>query len=349
MASEGSVYQRKDGRWVAQYTDAKGKVRYLYRATKTEAKKALRQALADRDQNIVPPSRMTVGMYLDEWVEAIRGTISDRTFITQESIVRCRIKPHLGDKKLAKLTADDVRKMYKREQSASVRHVHSTLKRALQDAVRSKYVHTNPLDDVKPPRVHNGERDILSPDDLRKLLAAARGSRYEGIIVLGAVCALRIGESLAVTYDCLDLDAGTITVRNTLWRGKLCPPKTKSSRRTLKLPQIALEALTRLCESNGYPRQGFLFHTSNGTAIDASNFYRFGWRPILRDAGLPETLTYHSLRHGAGSLMVNQNIPIPIVSKYLGHQNSQITARLYLHQIDGTSSIAARGMDDALS
>jgi integrase len=98
MASEGSVYQRKDGRWVAQYTDANGKVRYLYRATKTEAKKALRQALADRDQNIVPPSRMTVGMYLDEWVEAIRGTISDRTFITQESIVRCRIKPHLADK-----------------------------------------------------------------------------------------------------------------------------------------------------------------------------------------------------------------------------------------------------------
>ncbi len=46
MATEGSVYQRKDGRWCAQYRDAKDKVRYIYRKTKQEAKKALREALA---------------------------------------------------------------------------------------------------------------------------------------------------------------------------------------------------------------------------------------------------------------------------------------------------------------
>jgi len=45
MTAEGSVYQHKDGRWVAQYTDARGKLRYLYRKTKTEARKVLRQAL----------------------------------------------------------------------------------------------------------------------------------------------------------------------------------------------------------------------------------------------------------------------------------------------------------------
>jgi hypothetical protein len=50
MATEGSVYQRKDGRWVAQYRDAKDKVRYVYRKTKAEAKKALREALQDRDE-----------------------------------------------------------------------------------------------------------------------------------------------------------------------------------------------------------------------------------------------------------------------------------------------------------
>ena len=54
MTAEGSVYQRKDGRRVAQYKDLKGKTRYLYRKTKGEAKKALRQALKDRDDGYVP-------------------------------------------------------------------------------------------------------------------------------------------------------------------------------------------------------------------------------------------------------------------------------------------------------
>jgi hypothetical protein len=65
MATEGSVYQRgKDGRWVAQYRDASGKVRYLYRKTKAEAKQALREALTDRDNGIIPASKMTVEIYL---------------------------------------------------------------------------------------------------------------------------------------------------------------------------------------------------------------------------------------------------------------------------------------------
>jgi len=61
MTAEGSVYQRKsDGRWVAQYMDLKGKTRYLYRKTKTEAGKALRQALKYRDDGYVPVDKLTV-------------------------------------------------------------------------------------------------------------------------------------------------------------------------------------------------------------------------------------------------------------------------------------------------
>jgi len=58
MTAEGSVYQRKDGRWVAQYQDLKGKTRYLYRMTKTEARKALREALKDRDDGYVVTGSM---------------------------------------------------------------------------------------------------------------------------------------------------------------------------------------------------------------------------------------------------------------------------------------------------
>ena len=109
MPTEGSVYRRKsDGRWVAQHKDARGKTRYIYRKSKGEAKEALREALRDRDDGIVPPSKMTLGVYLSEWFEGRRETISRRTWINQESIIRRHVQhSHIGSQKLTKLSGRD--------------------------------------------------------------------------------------------------------------------------------------------------------------------------------------------------------------------------------------------------
>ena len=108
MTVEGSVYRRKDGRWVAQYRDARGKVRYVYRKTRGEAKKALREALQDRDEGYVPADKLTVGLYVEGWMEDRRDTVSARTWRVQESMVRNRVNPYIGDVRLCKLTPADV-------------------------------------------------------------------------------------------------------------------------------------------------------------------------------------------------------------------------------------------------
>ncbi len=59
--SEGTVFQRSDGRWCAKYKDARGRWRYLYRKSKGEARKALRAALKDRDEGITPPCQADGG------------------------------------------------------------------------------------------------------------------------------------------------------------------------------------------------------------------------------------------------------------------------------------------------
>src|ERR687889_352059 len=115
MTAEGSVYQRKDGRWVAQYRDAKDKVRYIYRKTKQDAKKALREALQDRDEGFVPPEKLTVGKYLDDWMEERKSVVSARTWRVQESLLRNNVIAHIGDTRLCKLSPDDVRKLYRRQ------------------------------------------------------------------------------------------------------------------------------------------------------------------------------------------------------------------------------------------
>jgi len=63
---------------------------------------------------------------------------------------------------------------------------------------------------------------------------------------------------------------------------------------------------------------------------------------------LPETTRYHDLRHGAASLLLSQNVPVPVVSNHPGHANSSITLRVYAHMIEGMDGMAATAMDDVL-
>src|SRR5829696_3988296 len=144
MTAEGSIYQRQsDGRWVAQYRDAKDKVRYIYRKTRQDAKRALREALADRDEGFVPAEKMTVGLYLAEWMDERKNTISARTWRSQESMLRNRVTAHIGDCRLSGLAAKDVRQLYRRLlldglTASTIGNLHAILKQSMRDAVRDK-------------------------------------------------------------------------------------------------------------------------------------------------------------------------------------------------------------------
>ncbi len=106
--SEGSVYRRADGRWVAKYKDIRGSWRYLYRKTKVDAK----EALNDRDHGITP-SKLTIGAFLDSWLEDMRDVVSYRTWINHASIVRNHLNPTIGNKKLTTLSPDEIRGLYR--------------------------------------------------------------------------------------------------------------------------------------------------------------------------------------------------------------------------------------------
>jgi integrase len=94
VKGEGSVYRRKDGRVVGEYLDANGRKRYITSKTKTktEMKGALRKLLEDRDKGIAYDSEnLTVGGYLDRWLDAVKGTVRDRTWQRHEEVVRLHL------------------------------------------------------------------------------------------------------------------------------------------------------------------------------------------------------------------------------------------------------------------
>ncbi len=89
-----------------------------------------------------------------------------------------------------------------------MRQIHALLNQAMHDAVTARYIRTNPLDGIKPPKVRSNGKDVLTAEQVSTLLDTVRGDRYECAYVLGVLCGLRIGEVLALRWEDVDLDRG---------------------------------------------------------------------------------------------------------------------------------------------
>src|SRR5215210_3356623 len=185
---EGSIYRRIDGRWVGQYLvhTAKGpKYRYLYGKARAVVAEELTKAIADRDSGLIfDAGKVTVGGYLDRWLaDLVRGTVRTSTYERHKEIVRLHIKPSLGRVGLKKLTPAHVRGLYSEKLDsglapATVRRIHSTLHKALSQAVSDGIVPRNAAD-VKAPRPAPDEMRPLSEPEARSFLETARGDRFE--------------------------------------------------------------------------------------------------------------------------------------------------------------------------
>ncbi len=254
---EGSITRRKDGLYMARYTvqTATGsKRKTLYGKTRGEVSEKLTKAMADRDGGLIfDADNLKVGEYLERWlIDSVKDTVRLTTFERYEQIVRAHIRPVLGRVKLKSLTPAHVRGLYREKlerglSPRTVQYIHVTLHKALKAAVADGLIPRNVTEAVKAPQVRREEMQPLSPEQVKTLFATARGDRLEALYVLAVHTGLRQGELLGLKWDDVDLDDGTLQVRRALTTAKggpvLAAPKTKGSRRSVKLTQGAIEAL----------------------------------------------------------------------------------------------------------
>jgi integrase len=255
---EGGISRRKDGLYMARYTvqtPTGSKRKTLYGKTRREVDEKLTKAKADRDGGLVfDADNLKLGEYLARWLaDSVRDTVRPTTFERYEQIVRLHIRPVLGKVKLKNLTSAHVRGLYREKLDSglsprTVQYVHVTLHKALKQAIADGLIPRNATEAVKPPQVRREEMRPLTAEQARILFDAAKGDRLEALYVLAVTTGLRQGELLGLKWDDIDLEGGTLQVRLTLTTAKGAPvlsaPKTKGSRRTVRLSQMALEALT---------------------------------------------------------------------------------------------------------
>jgi integrase len=258
---DGDVFPRKNkaGKitsYRGAYVGPDGKRRYVSGRTKVEARRALREARANTDQGLLfDADNLKVGEYLDRWLaDSVSDTVKATTFERYEQITRLHLKPALGRVKLKALTPAHVRGLYREKLEAgssarTVRYIHTTLHKALKQAVMDGLIPRNATEAVKPPQPSREEMHPLTPEQAKLLLQVAHESRdrLEALYVLAIHTGLRQGELLGLKWDDVDLDDGSLQVRRTLAITKngsvFTSPKTSGSRRSVKLTQRATEAL----------------------------------------------------------------------------------------------------------
>lgn len=366
---EGGLYPRQDGKWEGRadfgYTpDGRRVRRRVVAATKREAAQRLAALMAERERGALPDaSRWTVSAWLDHWVET--AELRPRTRITYRANVR-HLSEYLGRTQLRKLAPADVSRYMtarlsgeKPAKAQTVRNEFSALRRALEVARRHRLITENVCHLVSAPRVEREERQPLTPEEVRKFLAAAQGHPWEAAFVLTASTGLRRAEVLGLSWADVDLVAGSVRVERTLVRYDRGfhrdAPKTASSRRSIAIPPPVVEVLKRhraqqveerLRASAWLNEWDLVFVDGPGAPIEFRRLHD-EFHALLKRAKV-RRVRFHDLRHGAATYLLASGVPMKVVQEVLGHAQMSITADLYSHVLPELRRDAADRMGDVL-
>lgn len=360
------VKQREDGRYEAKYTvqTAAGlKRRSVYGSTQKEVSEKLARAVADGlDGLAVDSGNVKVAEYMGRWLgDSVHGTVKRRTYESYASIVRRHINPAFGEQRLKALSPVNVQRLYriKLEDGLSpttVEHIHTTLHRALKQAVRWQLISRNVCDAVSVPKRVSPETTPLSPEQAKSLLAAVEGDPYECLYVLALTTGMRQGELLGLRWRDVNLPARVLHVRRSLITGygrqTYESPKSARSRRSIALSMRAVSALeghhTSQRRAGLYVEDGPVFCNRVGGPLHPKNLVDRHFRPMLQRAGLPP-IRFHDLRHTCATLLLGQGVHPKLVQTLLGHSSIKITLDTYSHVLPEMQGVVPTAMDDLLS
>ena len=257
-SGEGSIFERSDGRWCAQldlgWENGRRRRKSVYGRTAEAVQNALLKLRHDSSLGLpIATARQTVGEFLARWLEDYaRPRIKPRSYERFAEIIRLHIAPVIGNLRIERLSPADVQgllnlKLREGFSSQTVVCICKLLRSALSQAVRWGLVPRNVATLADAPRIQRPPLRVLSPDEARRLLEAAKGDRHEALYSVGLALGLRRGELLGLAWNDVDLDRARLGVFRSLQRisGKLqlTETKTPKSRRTVPLPQYAVRAL----------------------------------------------------------------------------------------------------------
>ena len=370
----GSIHLRNDGRWEGRVVigrNEKGlpKTKNVLARTRRECQeklKALRDSINSAEPK-QPKASMTFGAWLDHWYRSdCKPTISPKTQTDYENRIYQHIIPEIGQITLVKLTSGDLQQFYIRLKQGGrllqperygpglsdrmVKTCHVTCCTALDKAVSQGLLLKNPAAACKAPATHPKEMQVLTQEEMQRLLIQAKENDCYELLLLELTTGLRRGELLALQWDDLDFQTGELYIQRQVQRirGELTvtQPKTRSSSRSIILPTPILDIL-KSCRQHTGSRWMFPSPRKEDSPRDPAAV-RKKLSTILERAGCKH-VRFHDLRHTFATNALEHGMDVKTLSAIIGHVSSATTLNVYAHVTDGMRQSAAAKIDRAIA
>lgn len=329
--------------------------------------------------NPEPMKVLTLDAYLDRWLEeAVKPSVRETTYDGYSGILKRYVRPRLGSMTLAKITPPDIQSLYNsmKERGLSTRMVqytHAVLRSALKQAVGWQLLGMNPADYTKRrkseadeiERAEDSKIRVLEAEEVARFIKAAESDTMGAALIFAVATGARPEEYLALRWSDVDFDKGEVRIQRVVqWRRKesgggfyFLSPKTKKSRRTLRVSASVLKVLQvhrreqmrrRLKAGSRYEQLDLVFASSTGTPLQRRNLHRRHMVPVLEAAGLDRTLYLYCLRHTFATLALAGDLDPKEVSMMMGHSSVAFTQDRYQHVLPSMREATSTKLEELL-
>ncbi|MGG3882633.1 site-specific integrase [Brevibacillus panacihumi] len=362
-----SVQKRGENSWllvVEAGCDANGKrikkTKTVKGMGKREAEKELAKFVTEVEVGqYIAPEKMTFSAFVDEWLEKYaRNELSPKTLENYIIQINNRLIPEFGHLRLDQIKPLHIVTFLKNLQqvggrkdgkegklsSGMIEYIHRVLKNVFNRAVDWKVIKTSPMEGIKKPKVEQAEMSVFDDEEVQRLFLALEKEKimWRVMITLALTTGLRRGELLGLEWKHIDLETGTIDVKQSLSFVKeigyqIKEPKTKNSVRKVAMPPSVIHEVKALKIQSAKERmqsgelwQGgehfFVFSSWNGKPLYPSSVKTWWSRFIKRNS--LRYIRFHDLRHTSATVLINKGVHAKIISERLGHANILTTMNI---------------------
>lgn len=389
----GKTYLCWEGRLTVGYDLGTGKQiqRSFTGKTQKEVREKMQKAAVELNEGTYhEPSKLTVGEWLNIWQTDYLGSVKPFTVLNYSQQIKNHIIPALGAIKLDNLDTPTIQHFYNTlakeglmvpkhgkdgkairengkiiyEKTApmspkTIKNIHGVLHKALQQAVKLGYIRYNPADACDLPRVERKEIKPLDSNEIGQLMKAIQGHKFEAILLTTLFTGMRRGEVCGLTWDCVDLEKGTILINKQLQNvpgrpGEYRLVSTKNRKcRTIHPAPFVIEILkkhqiqqkeAKLLVGPDWHDNGFVFCNDIGERLSPHTVYD-NFKKIAKSIGLPDA-RLHDLRHSYAVAALQAGDDIKTVQGNLGHHTSSFTLDVYGHVTDQMKDASAQRMEN---
>jgi integrase len=331
--------------------------------TKAIAQDRLKKLHDEIETGVRASPNYTVRRAAEDWLQEGLAGRAPKTVKKNENVLD-PILAVIGARRLRELTAGDVHHalttMAQRYSSAAVAMGHNALTRTIRYAEARDLVGRNVATLVDTPKGQAGRPSkSLNLEQASALLDVTEGTRMHAYISLCLATGIRTEEARALRWEHVDFgDASTrppVPASAAVWRSVRSggETKTEKSRRTLGLPQMAVDALRahkqrqveeRLAAGGQWSVHDLIFSVRTGGSLDAANVRR-EFKAACRAAKIEGNWTPRELRHSFVSLMSSSGVPVEEIARLAGHSNSRTTEVVYRRELRPVLTTGAEAMD----